>query len=391
MKRIAMRAAVFIALAAGFGAATVAVPRIAYHYSRLQPDNYRFIALQEMRAGDFAAAAAICRRRIASNSYDFEAHYLLAEAQARGGDPDGSAATAREILRKVPAALGKKTGATGYDEARTYQMLASSLWKAGKWREAVDMARAAMDCGTAFTIRETSQTLAASPPASPEAALASADFALKMRDRESFERALAAAETTSGTATQAVVLRARWLEEAEGAPLAAETLLRAAASLAPLQPEPKAALRNLLERHRWTDPPGSTVARADLTTGVRSVALDSVKLPQGASVSGGALSMGRNGAISTRVNTGVFKVTNLLLNASGTDALGLSPVLVIRAGDRELTRLYLDSRTMRTYDLPLWPEGAPKTLDLTLEFVNDAYDPVTRADRNVRIGEILLH
>ena len=359
-KGVASRVAVFLLLAGGFTAAAVAIPRITYHFARLQPDNYRFIALQALRAGDYAHAATICRSRLESNTYDFEAHYLLAEALARGGDPAQAAATAKEVLRKVPAAMGKKGGATGYDEARTYQVLASSLWQGGRWEEAGEMGRAALDCGTAFTSSETSRTIDSSTVASPDAAPASARFAMKADDRGAFERALAIGEGTTDTAVGTAVLRARWLDEKDNAPLAAETLLRGIISTNPLRPEPRVALRDLLGRHGWAEPTTSTASRADLTTGVRSVPLDSFQRPEGATLSGGVLDIGRNGTVSARIGTGVFKVTNLLLNASGTEALGLYPVLVVREGERELARLYLDSQSPRPYDLRLWPDGAPR-------------------------------
>ena len=67
------------------------------------------------------------------------------------------------------------------------------------------------------------------------------------------------------------------------------------------------------------------------------------------------------------------------------------PIVLIKNGDKELARLYLDSPEPHLYDLELWPEGAPKQLDLRFEFINDVWDPYTKADRNVILSDIVLH
>ena len=67
------------------------------------------------------------------------------------------------------------------------------------------------------------------------------------------------------------------------------------------------------------------------------------------------------------------------------------PILIIKSGGKEVHRLYLDSDAPRVYDLPLWPGGAPKNLELGFEFINDEFDAFTRKDRNVALYDLMLY
>ncbi len=390
-RTLILRACIFSALAAGFAAGCFAIPRISYHFARLQPENYRYVAQRALAAGDFKAAEEICRRRIAQEFYDFEAHYLLAEALSRAGRADQASAVMKDVIARLPGARTKGQIATGYDEARTFQLLSVSLWQSGRYAEAAEMGRAALDTGTAFTTAETTGALTRAP-AGPAAAAATARFAFRTADAGLFSRCLGVLRARGGRdAATAALLQAQWCDLRDRRPLSAETLLRAAISTDPSFPPLRAALANVLHRAGWKDASLATATDLGQTTGVRQVSLGAFQFPIGAVVTAEGLRISRTGAAAARVNTGVFRVNSLLVNAAGTQALGLYPIIIIRNGTAELTRLYLDSETPQVFDLHLWPEGAPKNLDLRIEFINDAYDPVTGADRNVTISDIALY
>lgn len=129
---------------------------------------------------------------------------------------------------------------------------------------------------------------------------------------------------------------------------------------------------------------------ADLSD-IRPMDLQAFTLPAGARATTEVLHLGRNGEAVGHFNTGVYKVTTLVVRATGSPALGMYPILVLRSGERELARLYLDGLQPRNYELRLWPDGAPKTLPLTISFQNDAFDPVTKSDRNVTVELLALY
>ena len=103
--------------------------------------------------------------------------------------------------------------------------------------------------------------------------------------------------------------------------------------------------------------------------------------------------LSRNGEYTAgQLSTGAFRVCTLLLNGTGVPALGVYPVVVVKADGVEMTRIYMDSPdSPKIFESRLWPEGASKKLDFTLEFVNDVWDPYTKADRNIVIKNILLY
>jgi tetratricopeptide (TPR) repeat protein len=385
------RTAVFLLLVLGFFASLFAIERIAYQFSQLLPENYRYTAWQAARDGEYGRAEVILQRRITRFAYDFEAHYQLAEVMARQRNFAGAADVMRTVLAKVPAARSNRVMSVGYDEPRTLYLLARYLWGAGNFRDAAEMACAALDAGHPMMNDEVKTRLEVDPDSSGEA-LAIARVALKLKQDEPYGKALAVLESKPDSRAQACVMTAKWLESVQKNRVGADTVLRAALSVSPDKPLLLLELANLLGRSGGSHgEQESLLARARGGTGTRGIGPGLFELPVGAAATTSTVSLGQSGIAKARVNTGAYRVTNLSVNLRGSRAMGLFPIVIVRAGGREMARLYPDGLQPMQYDLALWPDGAPKSLDLEFEFANDAYDPFTKADRNVSISNVLLH
>lgn len=381
----------FVCLCAGFFAAAFAVPPILIHFSSLLPENYQHNAEQAMRRDDFARAAAIARSRISQHFYDFDAHYLLAEALARNTDYAGAARVMKDVIAKIPAARANKVSAVGYDEARTLLLLSQYLWEAGSYIEAGEMACAALDAGAALARKEMGSRLKKIPD-QPDAACGAARVALKLGQAEPFQRAVGVLARSSGSwRAQGFVYQSLWLESKDNDTSSAEEVLNSAIREYPQNCALHLALSNLLQRHGRGGEAWAAAEQAFSTTGTKAIGSGLFRVTPGATVTTAAVSLARNGIASSQVTTGVYRLTNLALCASGTSALGVCPLVTVKAGENELMRLYVDGLQPHLYDLPLWPSGVPKTLDLQLEFINDIYDPFTKADRNVSFSNVVLY
>ena len=382
------RIILFLLIMGLFALSTVLIPRIAFHFTKLLPDNFSYTARRAIDSGDFATAEKITRQRLEKEFYDFNALYLLAEALDRDGRSAEAAEAIKDVLTRVPGALSRKESKTGYDESQTFCRLAIYLWHAGAFSEAGEMARAALDIGTASGIAEVKNEIWSTTHSSPKAAVAAARLALRAADFGQFKRALAAA---SALPVEVEILSAAWTEQRERNPLSAETQLRAALSRSPSDPTLRLALRSLLLRHNWTDPALETAIRIEDADNARVLPLASFSLPTGAELTTSGLTLSRTSTAVAHTNTGVFPVHSLLMVASGSKAMGLYPILIVRSGETEVSRYYLDSPRPTLFKSEPWPDGAPKSLDLRLNFSNDGYDPVSRADRNMIIYDLAFH
>lgn len=384
------RLIVFALLVGGFFGVAFAIPDVLIRFARVLPENYAQNAAELMRKGDYAAAQRVCERRIEQFSYDFSAHYLLAEALARQKNYNDAAHTIKTIGAKLPAARANRGATLGYDEPRTYQLLAQYLWADGKFQEAGEMARAAWDAGA--PVLEIFQGEAHLQDLKTKAA-AAGTMGIKIRDDQLFARATSALKDlgTTEAKVSAALLYAEWSQHADGVGTSTEQMLQDAINFAPGMQGARLALAYYFEREGVADAATSLTQEVHASIGSRVLNAQDFKTGAGASATTRTLSMGRNGKAEIQLNTGVYRMTNLLFGAAGSNALALYPVVIIRSGAQELTRIYVDSKTPRVYDLPLWPKGVPKNLRLTFEFSNDEYDPFTRADRNVLFSDIMLY
>lgn len=384
MKPAAARVTLFGAMSVLFFAGAYSIPTIFELFSRTLPANYRAIARESLGHGEYADAEAIARKRLAQTSYDFDAYYLLAEALMRQGRQQEAADTLKMLSANALTARYKGIAAVGYDEAQMLGMLADALAKEGKATEAGEMTRAAMDAGANIA---TSNEPVKNGKADPHAWAARANTLMKRTDVTTLPT-----ELMRDPSRDAAVIRALWTEIRDHQTSEAEDILRDALDDFPQDPTVKMALANHLQRnHRCTTECEELMAGVRQTTGARVISGSAFALPTGATATDDALLLGRNGEAKVQIQTGAFRVTSLLLNASGTPALGMFPIVSISSGGTELTRLYIDNPQPRLYDLELWPQGAPKSLDLSIKFLNDAYDPASKADRNVRLEHLMLH
>lgn len=393
-----LRLMIFSLLAAMLFGTAAAAPWLLRHFARVFPDNYIRRAEEALKRGDSDLAARIARQRIDRVGWDMDAHYLLTRAQAASGKPEEAAATMLEAMRKAFTARGRQITVTGYDEALVFRLLGDYLWEAGRYQYAGDMYRAAIDGGAADVGRQLLDR--GSAGWTPEAAAAAALVFLKLHAREPFERALQALESAAAAERDralTLVLRAQWIEQNDRDPeRAMELLVRgegsAQSSPAVLsEPLVRLHLAGLLRRTRHAREGAELEEELRSEPGLRVIGFENFELPTGGVATSTVLQLSRRGTASAHVETGAFRVTNLLVQASAAPAFGQWPILVVSAGERELTRLYLDGLQPQALDLSLFPEGAPKLLKLELTFTNDAYDPVTRADRDIKIHLLAFH
>lgn len=389
---IGARVIVFGLLVSGFFVAWQATPKVLTQFSRKVPENYQYVATEAMKRGNYALAEQVTRKRLAQLYYDFTADYLLAESLAGQRRYNEAADVIKQQMGKVAAARGGKVISSGYDEARSLQSLSMYLWKAGKYFEAGEMARAAVDAGSQLVGTETVEQFRRVED-DDEASLANAKLSLRLRTAEPMRYAVAALEAGGPRArAHSAVVASAWALRVDKDPARAEAILSDTLALLPSEPVIKLALKSLYTQQQRTTEALALATELSQTTGARIVAPGLFSLPNGASVESGKLSLGRTSKAVAQVHTGAYRVESLLMTAAGSRALGLAPILVIKSGDKELTRLYLDSdRVPVIQDLDLWTDGAPKLLTLGFDFINDAYDPYTKADRNVWLSDIMLH
>jgi len=390
--RLVVRTIAFLVLLFLFVAAGMNLQRMTLAFGRSQPENYAALAKEAIRQRDYDAALRQVERRLAKRFYDFDALYLKAEILALKGNYAEAAATIRDVLLRVPGARANQVQAIGFDEPKTYYLFALYSWKAGQYEQAAELLRAALDAGYPVGGESLAEYM---PEAAkdPEQALAVAHIALRTRQPKAFLRAVDQLHRERRYWLRGELALAEWMETIDKNKVGAAMRLRAALSLYPKDPAANLALANFQARNaprssqevqRWRQ-------RAHETTGVKVIGPGLFTFTSGNYADKRGLIMGRNGKATASISTGAFKVTRLIINARGTWALGMYPILVVRVDDRDVAWLYLDGLQPHLFDLELWPNGAPKDLKIEFEFINDAYEPTSKADRNVVIEDILLY
>jgi tetratricopeptide (TPR) repeat protein len=356
-------------------------------FASLVPDNYRALAQEAVANQDVAQAERIVRRRIEQEYYDFDARYLHARILQQSGQFGKSISVLSEIFPKAAAARGREVGASGYDEGLTYKLLAESYWNAGFFITAGEMFRAATDAGAANCIPDVVLPDSSSAKDKDLAAFARGAAWLKSGNRKGFEKEQShlAALTSS---QRAISLRSALCFRADRTSGDCISELKAALSSFPNDP------MLAVQRHAVRGSAFGKSALQDLssaTAGLRILPLDRFRLPPGGALTSDTISLSRNGSMSGQFDTGVFRVTNLLLVLSGSEAMGMWPAMTILSDGTELGRAYADTRLPQPLMLPIWPNGAPKSLNLEIRYDNDASDPVSKEDRNVFIHFAALY
>jgi tetratricopeptide (TPR) repeat protein len=381
---------VFVVLTLGMVGLTLGLPMLFRGMSRVVPENYIYLATEAMKSGNHGRAQRILESRINKEWYDFTAHYLLAQAQEQAGEPAKAAQTMRDVLAKAIAIRGRvraeQAGYAGYDEAKTVQLLARYLWQSGRHGAAAEAWRHAMDLGSSVAYEDARGLPHPDGNSSLGEALAVGMLALRTGDGDLVGKAVSRlAEFGPSGSDLSAHIRARWLEERDHATTTAQALLITAIQSGPAF-IPALSLSQMLQRHPPAQENTSQILSLALSdSGVRPVALSNLTLPNGASMDGGSLRMTRNGKVAGRVDSGMFQSNRILVATQATEAFGQWPVLVVRVNGEEVSRLYLDGLQPGLRVLGPWPDGLPKLVDLELEFINDAFDPITRSDRDIRI------
>ncbi len=390
-----LQLAVLLGLCLALVAIVLGFPILFHGMSRVVPENYGYLAREALQRGQYDRAESILERRINREWYDFAAHYILAEAQQRAGRPKDAAETMREVLRKAVAIRGRikgnQAGYSGFDEAKTVQLLARYLWESGEYLSATEVWRHAMDLGSSVAFEDVKSLPIPSSESSPGQALGRGLLALRTGEGSVFGLAYShLANAGPAGIDLGAYLRSRWMAERENNTTTAETVLVSALD-GPQPFLPALALLQLLERQPPTQTqPGTTetASRRTHDAQVRPVSLSTFLLPQGASIDQDTIRITRRGILSATVDSGMFRSTRIIIAAEATEAFGQWPVLVVRVNGSEASRLYLDGTQPLLRVIGPWSNGLPKVVDLELEFTNDAYDPITRSDRDIRIRGI---
>jgi len=386
-----VRAIAFVILFLALLILGLSLERVTLAFGRLQPENYAAVARQAMRQGDLDAAERIVEKRLSKHFYDFDALYLYAEIKAHKREFTTASEIIREVFRRVPGAKANDVAAYGYDEAKTYFLLAKYLWRAGACEEAAEMMCAALDAGYSLAQEEANSYMDEAALTSVQAA-GVARVAAKIKNSPAFLRAIDILLRTHSMRRRGEILLAQWMETVDKNLFGAQMRLRALLSTSPGDPAVNLALANVYSRAFRKESAGArwqSLARE--TTGAKVVGAGLFRLSKGNYVDSRGIVMGRNGTASARIFTGAYRVTRLVMNVTGTWAIGMYPVLVVRVDDKEICRLYVDGLQPHLFDLSLWPQGAPKDLSLELEFINDAFEPLSGVDRNVIVHDVILY
>lgn len=389
--RFIVRTVAFLFLLLLFFAAGMNIQRVTLAFGRSQAENYEALAREALRSRDYSTAQRYVERRLAKKFYDFNALYLLGEIYATKGEYDQAAEAIRQIFVRFPGARANQVEAVGFDEAKSYYLFALYSWNAKRYSVAAELLRAALDAGYPIPREDFAQYLLESALETNQAE-AVARVALKVRDAKAFLHAVEVLLAEKKTKARGELLLAEWMETVDRNPFAAELRLRGALSLLPKDPALSLALANIYERVFGGQGSGDYFRRLSYeTTGVKALGPGLFRIAAGHHAEKRGLVMGHNGKATATISTGAFRVTRLILNASGSWALGMYPVLIVRVDGQDVAWLYLDGLQPRIHDMELWPSGAPKDLTLEFEFINDAYEPTSKADRNVVLHDILLY
>jgi tetratricopeptide (TPR) repeat protein len=395
-KPIRLQLSLYFGLWALMAALVFSLPWVFAAMSRIVPENFYFLATEALNSGNKSRAEEIVRERIQKEWYDFNAHYLLGEILAAADKPDAAAEVMKETLEKSRAIRGRvrpdQPGYSGFDEAKSVQRLARYLWAAGHWLSAAEVWRHALDLGSTVAAQDLANLSPMISDGEPVQSLARAILAIHTENRNAFDSSINSLLRSGAQGTEQVaVLRARWEEERAGNYPAAISTLIDGLKKSPESLLAKLALQNLAQRLSGDSslpPEALEVLQAPLPSAPRRVAFQGFQLGNGASLLDGGVRMTRNGKIWGRTDTGMFRTQSIIISASGSAAFGQSPLLVVRIDQQEVGRLYLDGPQPTLRMIVPKTDGLPKVLDLELEFTNDAFDPISRADRDITIHGI---
>jgi len=363
-------------------------------YIRFAPVNYAYICEKYLENEQPQKVLPIVETWETKHYYDFRAHYYEAQAYAAMGDPAKAADVMGTVLVKLPAARSRNLPLSGFDEAKTYDLMARYNWDAQKYTIAAELGCIAYDSGQKdFVEKLLSKEFRKHIDELPyEGKLAVSRFAIKARKFQIATVTLDSIQTNDPYVTgRKEVLKAHVAEQTDDAKTAEDILAKCVKDL-PALPGPKVALSNLYERQKQTTLSVQLMNEAEQTTAIKVIGLSQFNREAGMQITAKGLALSQNcEAHAKNITTGAYRVSNLIVNAYGTSALGVFPVLLVKIDGQLATRIYLDGVSPTVFDGYLWPDGASKKLDFEIDFINDIWDPHTRTDRNVILKNIILY
>lgn len=104
----------------------------------------------------------------------------------------------------------------------------------------------------------------------------------------------------------------------------------------------------------------------------------------------GTLHFSRNASTSATLPHGQSAGGTLAVQVRGGLAMGMGGILVLVCNGAELIRIYANTAEPRWIFVPLPAHLSEENLKLTMELVNDAYDPISKADRNVELMQLQI-
>ncbi len=133
-------------------------------------------------------------------------------------------------------------------------------------------------------------------------------------------------------------------------------------------------------------------AAVDDTTDTTSIDLKEFESSPGVELnSGGTMRFSNSSTATISLEPSATGISSeLIFKVSGSKALGLGSILKITIGDENAFLIYADSEVPRAVVVPFEKRDVNSSLPLTLEFINDAFDPVTKSDRNLEVHQLAI-
>lgn len=125
---------------------------------------------------------------------------------------------------------------------------------------------------------------------------------------------------------------------------------------------------------------------SDATSVLKRIDLTAFRLSSGVSLtSSGTLLFAQNSKAETPVLIEQGLPSILDIQVRGSKVMGIGGILIVSLDKEELIRIYVDSNEPRSIAVPFPTDSAATIWQLKVQFINDGFDPITKADRNVEL------
>lgn len=128
---------------------------------------------------------------------------------------------------------------------------------------------------------------------------------------------------------------------------------------------------------------------ADPPADMQLIDLTTFRVPEGAATTEqGSIHFSRSVAVTGLISGPNDGVSSIWLQVSGGRPMGFGSLLKVALDGGELIRIYANTDEPRWIEVPLHNQATAGTMELTAQFLNDEFDPVSKADRNVELLNI---